>query len=171
MLSLVLQFFGFVLLKAGASVNLLQYSLLLSLKQLSFSFYVSLCLYIQSIKFVTSNHGEVASINHFIPAIYCSQLRLEITVSFWGSFSPKTQRTQAYETIYRLAYSIILYCNILTLNCCIVIHIVSPDSCQYTVLLQKLTLGLNNVVYDLTLLSLNMSGALHVGDFLSLSRS
>ncbi len=34
--------------------------------------------------------------------------------------------------IYRLAYSIAMYCNISYRNPCIVIRIVSPDSCQYT---------------------------------------
>ncbi len=36
--------------------------------------------------------------------------------------------------IYRLAYSIAMYRNISYRNPCIVIRIVSPDSCQYTAL-------------------------------------
>ncbi len=37
--------------------------------------------------------------------------------------------------IYRLAYSIAMYRNISYRNPCIVIRIISPDSCQYTALL------------------------------------
>ncbi len=40
--------------------------------------------------------------------------------------------------IYRLAYSIAMYCNISYRNPCIVIRIVSPDSCQYTALVSYL---------------------------------
>ena len=36
--------------------------------------------------------------------------------------------------IYRLMHSIEIYCNILNRDPCIVIRIVSPDSCQYTAL-------------------------------------
>ncbi len=39
--------------------------------------------------------------------------------------------------IYRLAYSIAMYCNISYRNPCIVIRIVSPDSCQYTALHER----------------------------------
>ncbi len=37
--------------------------------------------------------------------------------------------------IYRLAYSIAMYRNISYRNPCIVMRIVSPDSCQYTALI------------------------------------
>ncbi len=40
--------------------------------------------------------------------------------------------------IYRLAYSIAMYRNISYRNPCIVICIVSPDSCQYTALVRTL---------------------------------
>ncbi len=60
--------------------------------------------------------------------------------------------------IYRLAYSIAMYRNISYRNPCIVIRIVSPDSCQYTAL-----------VYIFCLLSYRDSNDfVHVGDFLEL---
>ena len=52
--------------------------------------------------------------------------------SFYYDHFPKIRLKKI--AIYRLAYSIAIYCKLLNRNPCIMIRIISPDSCQYTAL-------------------------------------